>query len=142
MGIVSLAEPPLLGKKAAVKLLLPELSHNTEIVTRFFNEARAATTIKHPGIVDVYDFGYHASGSAYIVMEFLEGETLAARIRRVGRLADADVVRVARQAAGALGAAHGKGIVHRDLKPENMILCADADLAGGERVKILDFGIA
>lgn len=142
MGVVYLAEHTLIGRKAAVKMLHAELSLNEAIVGRFFNEARATTLIKHPGIVEVFDFGRHASGSAYIVMEFLEGESLTARIRRAAPLPAADVVAIGRQIASALGAAHDKGIVHRDLKPDNLFLVPDYEAAGGARVKVLDFGIA
>jgi len=142
MGTVYVAEHTLLGRKAAIKVLLPELSVRKDIVSRFFNEARAATSINDPGIVQVFDFGYHGDASAYIVMEFLEGETLASRLRASGRLAPAAAMRIARQIAASLGAAHGKRIVHRDLKPENVFMVADAEAAGGERAKLLDFGIA
>src|ERR1051325_10017873 len=87
MGAVYLAEHTLLGRPAAVKGLLREMSHHQDLVTRFFNEARAATAVKHPGIVEIYDFGYHSDGSAYIVMEFLEGDTLSARLSGSGTLA-------------------------------------------------------
>jgi serine/threonine protein kinase len=141
MGAVYSAEHTLIGRVAAVKLLLPELSQNQEIVTRFFNEARAATAIRHPGIVEIYDFGYHSDGAAYIVMEFLQGEPLANRMAR-GRMAAQPALAVVRQIAGALAAAHSKGIVHRDLKPDNVFLVPDPEVPGGERIKLLDFGIA
>ena len=86
MGAVFVAEHKLLGRKAAVKVLLPALSHDADIVDRFFNEAKAVTLIRHPGIVEIFDFGYHTDGSAFIVMEFLEGESLSDRISRLGRL--------------------------------------------------------
>ena len=79
MGVVYLAEHTLLGRQAAVKLLLPELTQDRVVVSRFFNEARAATSIRHPGIVEIYDFGFEADGSAYIVLESLQGETLSQR---------------------------------------------------------------
>jgi serine/threonine-protein kinase len=142
MGAVYLAEHLLLGRRAAVKVLLPALSARPEIVQRFFNEARAVTAIADPGIVQVFDFGYHTDGSAFLVMELLEGEPLDARLRRHGRLLAVDALRIGRQLASSLAAAHARGIVHRDLKPENVFLVADAEVAGGERVKILDFGIA
>jgi serine/threonine-protein kinase len=142
MGAVYLAEHVLIGRRAAIKVLLPSLSAQHEIVERFFNEARATTTISDPGIVQVFDFGFHTDGSAFLVMEFLEGEPLDLRIRSLGRMSVFDALRVARQAATSLGAAHARGIVHRDLKPENIFLVRDAEAQGGERPKILDFGIA
>jgi serine/threonine protein kinase len=141
MGVVYYAEHPMLGKRVAIKLLRTELSRNQEVVGRFFNEAKAVTTINHPGLVDIYDFGYTNDGSAYIVMEFLEGESLAARLRRERPTVDV-VIALARQLAGALGAAHARGIVHRDLKPDNIYLTPDPDVALGIRAKVLDFGIA
>src|SRR5262245_37509749 len=90
MGAVYIGEHALLGRKAAMKVLLPALSAQQEIVERFFNEARAATAVADPGIVQIFDFGYHTDGSAYIVMEFLEGETLDGRLRRLGRFAPHD----------------------------------------------------
>src|ERR1044071_1565115 len=93
MGAVYLAEHTLLGRRAAVKVLLPQLSNHRDTVARFFNEARATTAIRHPGIVEIFDFGYLPSGSAYIVMEFLDGESLAARRARLGRLEPMRAVR-------------------------------------------------
>ncbi|KAB2895619.1 MAG: serine/threonine protein kinase, partial [Kofleriaceae bacterium] len=143
MGAVYAGEHSLLGRKAAIKMLLPTLSQNQEIVQRFFNEARAATAIQDPGIVQIFDFGYHAvDGSAYIVMEYLEGEPLDSRLKRLGRLNPFDALRIMRQASSSLAAAHARGIIHRDLKPENIFLVADREVAGGERPKLLDFGIA
>jgi len=110
-------------------------------VQRFFNEARAVTAIAAPGIVQVFDSG-HANGSAYIVMELLEGEAMDARLRRIGRFSPADAVRLMAQIATSLGAAHAKGVVHRDVKPENIFLVRDAEVPGGERPKLVDFGIA
>jgi len=142
MGAVYLGEHTLLGRRAAIKVLLPAWSANEEIVHRFFNEARAVTRIADPGIVQIFDFGYHTDGSAFIVMELLEGEPMDRRLQRSGRLGLGDCLRFMRLICTSLGAAHAKGIVHRDLKPENLFVVADAAVAGGERVKILDFGIA
>jgi serine/threonine-protein kinase len=142
MGIVYLAEHSLIGRKAAIKVLHAELSKDQEIVSRFFNEARSTAMIRHPGLVDVFDFGYHAGGSAYLAMEFLDGESLGVRLRREGRLGPALALGIAQQVAAALAAAHDKGIVHRDLKPDNLFLVPDRLVAGGVRVKVLDFGIA
>jgi tRNA A-37 threonylcarbamoyl transferase component Bud32 len=140
MGVVYVAEHPLIGRKAAVKVLKPDFSRNQEVVNRFFNEARAAARIKHPGLVDVFDFGYNADGSAYIVMEFLDGESLGARLERERKLPQTLILEIGRQTAAALAAAHQQGIIHRDLKPDNLFLVPDAEL--GIRVKVLDFGIA
>ena len=141
MGTVFVGEHILLGRRAAIKTLLPALSMNPEIVERFFTEARATSAITDPGVVQIFDFGYHVDGTAYIVMELLEGESLQTRIERLGRIAPSDALRIARQVAGSLAAAHDREIVHRDLKPENIYLIHDAEAQGGERTKILDFGI-
>ena len=98
--------------------------------------------IKHSGIAKIFDVGFLPAGQAYLVMEFLEGETLASLIRRIGPLPLAHVAELARQIANVLEATHQAGITHRDLKPENIFLVPDAELEGGERVKVLDFGIA
>ena len=142
MGVVYVGEHTLLGRKAAIKVLLPELSANKEIVQRFFNEARAVTQIADPGIVQVFDFGFDQLGSAYIVMELLEGEPMDRRLDRIGRFAPFDCVRLMKQICISLHAAHAKGIIHRDLKPENIYIVGDPAVTGGERAKILDFGIA
>ena len=142
MGAVWLGEHALLGRRAAIKVLLREFSANEQIVQRFFNEAKAVTAIADPGIVQVFDFGYHTDGSAFLVMEVLEGEAMDARLKRIGRFQPADAVRLMAQIATSLGAAHAKGVVHRDLKPENIFIVGDPAVTGGERSKILDFGIA
>ena len=142
MGAVYLAEHPGIGRKAAVKVLHPALAQDREIVNRFFNEARAANAIHHPGIVETFDFGTLASGATYIIMEFLAGESLSARLKRDGRLAAANAIELACQTADVLGAAHEQGIVHRDLKPDNMFLVPNPQRPGHEMVKVLDFGIA
>jgi eukaryotic-like serine/threonine-protein kinase len=142
MGSVWLAEHIALGRRAALKVLHPEFSTRPDIVTRFFNEARAATAIADPGIVQIFDFGQHIDGRAYIVMELLDGEPLDRRLRREGALTLFDALRLMRQVASTLGAAHARGIVHRDLKPENIFVVHDPEVPGGERAKVLDFGIA
>jgi len=141
MGTIYLAEHQLLGSRAAIKVLLPEMSEQRRIVERFFDEARAATRIQDPGIVTVLDFGWH-EGCAYLVMEYLVGETLADRLRRTTRLPVVESMRLAQHCAIAMAAAHARGIVHRDLKPDNIFIVADPAVIGGERIKILDFGIA
>src|SRR3954468_23522124 len=142
MGAVYLGQHQLLGRRAAIKVLLPELSARPDIVNRFFNEARAVTSISDPGIVQVFDFGYHTDGSAFIVMEYLEGEPLDRRLARLGKLPASEALRLCRQISASLAAAHAQNIIHRDLKPENIYLVHDGEVASGERSKILDFGIA
>jgi serine/threonine-protein kinase len=142
MGTVYLGEHTLLGRRAAIKVLLPLLSANEDIVRRFFNEARAVTRIADPGIVQIFDFGHHTDGSAFIVMELLDGEAMDKRIARIGRFGMLECLRLMRLVCSSLGVAHSRGIVHRDLKPENIFIVADPAVPGGERAKILDFGIA
>jgi serine/threonine protein kinase len=140
MGVVYLAEHALIGRKVAVKLLRTDMP--SEYVERFFNEAKAAAKLHHPGLVDVFDFGHHSDGRAFIVMEFLNGESLADRLAREPRLPVALGCTIARGVANALHVAHEEGIIHRDLKPGNIFLLTDADAPGGIRPKVLDFGIA
>ena len=142
MGAVYLAEHTLIGRRAAIKVLHGHRSSQRDSVERFFNEARATSAMEDPGIVQVYDFGVTDTGTAYLIMEYLDGEALSARLRRRFVLEPAEAVRLARQVAGSLAAAHAAGIVHRDLKPENLFIVRDAAAIGGERAKILDFGIA
>jgi serine/threonine protein kinase len=142
MGTVYRAEHALIGRLAAVKVLHPVLTTNRDIVNRFFNEAKATTTIKHPGIVEVFDFGYLPSGLAYLVMEFLEGMTLAERMKARGPLHEGEAAMLLRGVCSALAAAHARGIVHRDLKPDNIFLVPDPESPLGQRSKLLDFGIA
>jgi serine/threonine-protein kinase len=143
MGVVFRAEHVHIARTAAIKVLVPELAENATAVQRFFNEARATSSIRHPGIVDVLDCAVDATGRAYIVMENLDGETLAARLGRTESIPWAPACEIARQVAEAIAAAHANGIVHRDLKPENVFLVRDpADPAVVASVKVLDFGIA
>jgi tRNA A-37 threonylcarbamoyl transferase component Bud32/tetratricopeptide (TPR) repeat protein/uncharacterized membrane protein YgcG len=142
MGTVYAARHIVMGRRGAVKVLKGEMTKQPDTVQRFFNEARAAAAIESPGIVDVFDMGQTPDGTAYLVMELLEGESLAARLRRTGAQPAETAARLARQIAGALTAAHERGIVHRDLKPDNIFLVPDPETTAGERVKLLDFGIA
>src|SRR5215831_5499246 len=142
MGVVYLAEHPALGRKAAIKVLHPQMAADPQVVSRFFQEARASNAIRHPNIVDTYDFGTLASGASYIIMELLEGESLQDRLKREGRLSVRAALDFTCQAAAALAAAHDKGIVHRDLKPDNLFVTPGARVPGHLQIKILDFGIA
>ena len=138
MGEVYLAEHRHLKRKAAVKLLAPELVGRPDLLERFFLEARATSAIAHPGIVQVFDCEADATGRPYIVMEYLEGQTLAALLAQRGALPGATAARLGRGMAEALQAAHAKGIIHRDLKPENIFVQAQPP----DTVKLVDFGIA
>ena len=142
MGEVLLAEHKDIQTKVAIKMLLPHISADKQHVQRFFNEAVAVSRIKHAGITKIFDVGFLPDGTAYLVMELLEGESLAHRIERAGRLTFDQASDIARQITSVLEATHAEGVIHRDLKPDNIFLVSDAELASGERVKILDFGIA
>jgi serine/threonine-protein kinase len=141
MGVVYVGRHEALGHSVVVKVLQPELSSDGEMVQRFFNEAQAATAIRNLGIVQVFDFGTTPDGRAYFVMELLEGQNLASRLQQ-RRLTCTEACRFGRQIANVLQVAHARGITHRDLKPENLFLVPDVEAMGGERVKVLDFGIA
>jgi serine/threonine protein kinase len=142
MGVVFEGVRDDIGGRAAVKLLHAELARNTDVATRFFNEARAANLIDHPSIVRIFDYGTLPDGRAYLSMEYLEGEALSSRIRRLRRIGQSEVLRLGRQIAAALAAAHEKRVIHRDLKPANVMIVRDPEAPGGERAKLLDFGIA
>jgi serine/threonine-protein kinase len=142
MGVVYSAKHARMNQQAVVKVLRKHLVESPDIARRFENEANAAASIGHPGIVQVFDIGQQEDGSLYIVMELLAGESLQDRLDRLGKLPVEQAVRIANQCADALGAAHAKGITHRDLKPDNIFLVPDSLVAGGERAKLLDFGIA
>ncbi len=143
MGEVYLAEHMHMQRMAAIKVLRPQYAANVELVERFFAEARSANLINHPAIVEIYDCATLPDGSAYIVMEYLEGQTLGAALGRLGCVSEAlTLVDLSWQIATALQAAHDKGIIHRDLKPDNIFLTFLPDQAPNPVVKILDFGIA
>ncbi|HEX9104182.1 MAG TPA: serine/threonine-protein kinase, partial [Polyangia bacterium] len=139
MGAVYLAEHPRIGRKVAIKVLLRELSANAQAVTRFFNEARASSEIRNEHIVDVLDFGELADGASYLVLEFLDGQTLTQLLSR-GPLGVRRTLHIVNGVGRALGAAHAAGIVHRDLKPDNVMLVKRG--SDDDFVKVLDFGIA
>jgi serine/threonine protein kinase len=162
MGVVYRGEHVYIGKEVAVKILHEGYGGREESVKRFLREARAASLINHPNIVDVTDFGKSSDGTVFFVMELLEGEALDAVLQRDRRLDLMRAITIVNQMAGALGSAHSKGIVHRDLKPENVMLIRregrrelirfinddDGTHQVSERekafdfVKILDFGVA
>ena len=140
MGIVYAARHRALGKRFALKALRKDLASDGEIAARFIQEARTAASVSHPGLVEITDFGKLPGGQPFFVMELLEGQSLAALIRRGGPIPAARAVNIIRQISEALGAAHDLSIVHRDLKPDNIHVSTDD--AGRDRVKIVDFGLA
>jgi eukaryotic-like serine/threonine-protein kinase len=140
MGTVYLAIHEAIEKKVALKILNREYSANREVVDRFKLEAVSASRIKHPNVIDVFDFGQTEDGSCFIAMELLEGYDLGELLSMRGFIDPPEAIRILLQIAKALGLAHSRGVVHRDLKPENVFL---QNTPEGERiVKIVDFGIA
>ncbi|MGZ4199222.1 MAG: Stk1 family PASTA domain-containing Ser/Thr kinase, partial [Thermoleophilia bacterium] len=135
MADVYLAEDGTLGRRVAVKVLLKRYAGDQQFVERFRREAQAAARINHPNIVNIYDWG-PVDGTYYIVMEYVEGETLKDHIRREGRYSPGEAVRIALELLAAVQVAHGVHIVHRDIKSQNILI----DQAG--TVKVTDFGIA
>lgn len=140
MGQVYLAEHVKMGRRSAIKVMNPAMAHDPDAVARFNREASNASRITHPHVCAVYDFGETPDGLIYLAMEFVEGEPLTAVIEREDALPLARAVRIFRQTADALQAAHDLGIVHRDLKPDNIMVARGRD--GGDVVKVVDFGIA
>ena len=138
MGVVLQAFDPSLQREVALKLLDPSLGSNQTARQRFTREARAAGAVSHENIVAVHSVDEDPkSGLPFFVMQFVAGESLEQRLRRVGKLPFNDVVRLAAQAAAGLSAAHVSGLIHRDIKPGNMLLEAPND-----RLKLTDFGLA
>jgi serine/threonine-protein kinase len=146
MGTVFLGEHERIARSAAIKVLAPEFAVNAEILGRFFDEARATSMIHHPAIVEIIDCGVHPSGQPYITMEYLEGETVADLLERVGAIPWSEACAWAAQMADGLGAAHRHRIVHRDVKPANVMRLAHREPASGgvpaPLIKVLDFGVA
>ena len=140
MGAVYRAEHVHMRKAVAVKVLHKEMTAFPEVVARFEREAVAAGRIEHPHVVSASDFGKLEDGSFYLVLEFIEGQSLAKLVDREGALPAQRALRIIHQIVQALHSAHGVGIVHRDLKPENVMLVEKDDQA--DFVKVLDFGIA
>src|SRR6478735_6709890 len=140
MGQVYLAEHVAIEKRVALKILRAEFAAKGDIVTRFQQEAISASRIKHPNVLDVFDFGQLENGRFFLAMEFLEGNDLADELSRRRVLDAASGIRISMQMCRALAAAHANGVVHRDMKPENVFLQRTVD--GEEIVKIVDFGIA
>jgi serine/threonine-protein kinase len=141
MGAVYRARHILLGDRVAIKVLPPEMRGNTEWLRRFQREGQAARRFRHPNAVTVYDLRTSSDGTIYLVMEYVEGNTLDVELKKRGKFSPADAVTVLTPVMSVLNAAHAMGVVHRDLKPENIMIGKPS--TGGEPVvKLLDLGIA
>jgi hypothetical protein len=136
MGVVFQASEPALLRMVAIKFLTPRLAASPVARARFAREGQAAAAVKHPNVVTIYAISEH-QGLPYLVMEYVEGGTLADRLKRNGMLERKSILRIGLQIARGLAAAHAQGLVHRDLKPGNILL-----EGGLDQVKITDFGLA
>jgi hypothetical protein len=141
MGVVFQAQDVHLERMVAIKAMLPTLAVSASARQRFLREARAAAAIDHDHIVHIYQVG-EDRGVPFLAMQFLRGESLEDRLRRAGRLPVNEVLRIGREIAQGLAAAHAQGLIHRDIKPANIWLETPRDPGQGARVKILDFGLA
>ena len=141
MGAVYRARHILLGDRVAIKILPPEMRSNAEWLRRFQREGQAARRFRHPNAVTVYDLRTSADGTIYLVMEYVEGNTLDGELKRRGKFSAAEALTVMAPVMSVLNAAHAMGVVHRDLKPEN-IMIGKASTGGEPVVKLLDLGIA
>jgi serine/threonine-protein kinase len=136
MGVVYLARDVRLDRPVAIKVLPRALAADPELRERFLREARTSAQLSHPNIVPIYRAD-EIDGVAFFTMGFVDGETLAERLRARGPLPPAEAVRMLREAAWALASAHARGVVHRDVKPENIMI-----ERGSNRAVVTDFGIA
>jgi len=135
MGKVYLAEETALGRRVAIKMIWDVLAADERMITRFMREARLMASVEHPHIVRVYSFGQN-EGRSYLVMEYVEGESLSRRLRRIGRIGADEALRILRQTVEALGAAWEHRIIHRDIKPSNLLMDTE------DNVRVADFGLA
>jgi eukaryotic-like serine/threonine-protein kinase len=139
-GAVYAATDAELGRPVAIKLLLPDVPTDEQALERFRREGRAAARLNHPNVADIYHYGTLPGGEAYLVMELVKGLTLRQYLRLGAPLPFTDAIKIAKQVANGVEAAHQGGIIHRDLKPSNIILTRTH--TGRLRAKIVDFGIA
>jgi eukaryotic-like serine/threonine-protein kinase len=138
MGSIWRAEHLVLAAPVAVKLIDPEIAEDDDATARFMREAQAAATLRSPHVVQILDYGFDGK-VPFMAMELLEGENLAQRIKRLGKVSPAETARILMHVGRAVGRAHEAGIVHRDLKPENVFIVRNED---EELAKVLDFGVA
>jgi serine/threonine-protein kinase len=140
MGVVYKARHALMDRTVAIKMLQAQLVSDSMSVKRFQQEVKAASRIKHEHVITVYDFGISPTGQPYIVMDFLEGDSLADKIKEEGNIPVERAIKILTQACDALEHAHKQGVIHRDLKPTNIVLCT---VNGQEDfVRVVDFGVA
>src|SRR5213594_150057 len=137
MGVVYKARDERLKRQVAIKVLPPELAFREEIRIRFLREAETAARLSHPHIVPIHSVGEGPDGLVYFVMAYVDGESVAAKLKRRGSLPAEESRRIMQETADALGAAHALGIIHRDVKPDNILLEGSRG-----RVVVTDFGIA
>jgi len=140
MSIVYLARHKFMNRKVAIKVLHPEMTTDLNNVKRFRQEAEAVSTLQHPHLINVFDFGLSLEGEAFLVMDYVEGVTLNDILRKEGTLSLERFVNVFSQTCDALQHAHERGVIHRDLKPSNIMLVKEPN--GSESVRVIDFGIA
>ncbi len=145
-GLVFTARDTVLDRAVAIKVLNPAHQYNPDVVRRFLQEALASARVVHPGVIVVHDYGTFPitenNETAYIVYELLQGESLIKRVERTGKFQVPWAIEIARQVSSALDASHRAGVLHRDLKSENIYLVPDPAAVNGERIKVLDFGLA
>lgn len=138
MGEVYLGVHPEIAREVAIKVMAADIAEHPAMQSRFLEEARALSRIKHPNVIEIYDFGRLPSGQPYYVMELLSGRPLSDEMARVGQFSASDLLPMLQQICRGLQVVHQQGIVHRDLKPENIFLLESTPL----QVKLLDFGLA
>lgn len=141
-SVVYLGEHPTIHSRVVIKVLLPHLISDAQVVQRFLNEARTQNRIGHPGIIPITDCINQPGVGLCLIMDFVQGATLAEVMAEQGRFTADRAGRVVCQIASAMGAAHHAGVIHRKLKPSNVILSPDPEVPGGERVRIFGFGVA
>jgi ABC-type oligopeptide transport system substrate-binding subunit len=140
MGVVYLVEHLGLGRKVALKVLPPQLAGDARFRERFVRESRLAASLDHPNVIPIYEAG-EADGRLFLAMRYVEGTDLSTLISSEGRLEPGRAIRILRQVAGALDAAHARGLVHRDVKPGNVLIARPSGSEAGEHVYLTDFGL-
>jgi eukaryotic-like serine/threonine-protein kinase len=140
MGVVFKARHQVTNAILAIKVMLPEIAQKQKNARRFLVEAKAASSLKHPNICKVFDFGATDTGLSYLVMDWIDGISLGRKVIRDKRVPPAEAIRIFQQIAAALAHAHEHKVIHRDLKPENIMLTRDSE--GRTQVTVVDFGIA